>query len=47
MKKVDYSKVSDNPKVIELLKKREDIENEIIIIENMALVKYELESLGL
>ena len=47
MDKIDYSKITDNPKVIELLKKRNEIEKEITEIEEMALVKYELEYLEL
>ena len=42
MYKIDYSKITDNPKVVELLKKRNEIEKEIREIEEMALVKYEL-----
>jgi len=47
MDKIDYSKITDNPKVIELLKKRDEIEKEIREIEEMALVKYEIECLAL
>tara|TARA_R110002012_G_scaffold283878_1_gene474434 strand:+ start:227 stop:424 length:198 start_codon:yes stop_codon:yes gene_type:complete len=47
MDKIDYSKITDNPKVIELLKKRNEIEKEIREIEEMALVKYEIEYLAL
>jgi len=47
MDKIDYSKVSDNPKVIELIKQREEIEKQIRKLEEMALVKYELEVLAL
>ena len=43
MENIDYSKVTDNPKVIELLKARNEIEKQIREIEQMALVKYELE----
>ncbi len=42
MDKIDYSKITDNPKVVELLKKRNEIEKEIREIEEMALVMYEL-----
>lgn len=45
MKKIDYSKISTNPKVIELIKQREKIEEQIREIEKMALVKYEIEAL--
>lgn len=47
MNKIDYSKITDNPKVVELLKKRNEIEKEIREIEKMALVKYEIEYLAL
>lgn len=47
MKKIDYGKITDNTKVIELLKKRNEIENKITEIEKMALVRYEIESLAL
>lgn len=42
---VDYTKVSDNEKIIELIKQREEIEKQIREIDNMALVRYELEAL--
>lgn len=44
---IDYSKVTNNPRVIELLKERNKIEEEIKSIERMALVKYEIETLDL
>ena len=47
MDKIDYSKVSSNPKVIELIKDREKIEKQIRELEEMALVKYELEVLAI
>ena len=47
MDKIDYSKVSSNPKVIELIKEREKIEKHIRELEEMALVKYELEVLAI
>ena len=47
MDKIDYSKVTDNPKVVELLKKRNEIEKQIREIEEIALVKYEIEYLAL
>jgi hypothetical protein len=40
---IDYKKVSDNPRVIALLKHREELECEIKKLDQMALVKYELE----
>jgi len=45
MNNIDYSKITDNPKVVELLKKRNDIEKEIREIDKMALVNYEIEFL--
>jgi len=39
---IDYTKITDNKKVIALLKKREEIENQIKEIDKMALIKYEL-----
>lgn len=47
MDKIDYNKVSNNPKVIELIKQREKIEEQIRKIEKRALLKYELEVLSL
>ena len=44
---IDYTKVSDNQHVIELIKKREEIEKQIREIDEMALVKYELEALNI
>jgi len=45
--KIDYSKVSDNPKVVGLLKKRNNIEKQIREIDQMALLNYEIEYLAL
>ena len=47
MDKIDYSKVSSNLKVIKLIKERENIEKQIRELEEMALVKYELEVLAI
>ena len=47
MDNIDYSKITNNPKVVELLKKRNEIEKQIREIEEMALVKYEIEHLAL
>ena len=44
---IDYSKITDNPKVIELLKQRIEIENRIKAIDETALIKHELELLSL
>ena len=45
--KIDYDKVSKNSRVIELLKEREKIENEIKSLDKEALINYELEVLQL
>ena len=44
---INYTKVSDNQHVIALIKKREKIEKQIRDIDEMALVRYELEALNL
>lgn len=44
---IDYSKVSQYEEVIELIKKREQIEKEIMTIDEIALVEYELQKLQL
>jgi|TARA_R110000751_G_scaffold76275_10_gene153758 hypothetical protein len=44
---MDYSKITDNPKVIELLKQRIELENKIKAIDETALIKHELELLSL
>lgn len=44
---MDYSKITDNPRVIKLLKKRIEIENRIKAIDETALIKHELELLSL
>jgi len=44
---IDYSKITDNPKVIELLKQRTEIENKIKAIDETALIRSELELLSL
>ena len=44
---IDYSKITDNPKVIELLKQKIEIENKIKAIDKTALIKHELELLSL
>ncbi len=43
---IDYTKVSDNPKVIRLIKQIAALEERVRAIDNMALVKYELEMLN-
>ena len=48
MKKIiDYSKITDNPKVIKLLKERIELEKKIRVIDRKALLNYELELLSL
>ena len=47
MDKINYNKVSNNPKVIELIKERERIESEIKKLDETALINYELEILNL
>jgi hypothetical protein len=42
---IDFSKVAENEEVIELLKQREDIERKINILDEKALINYELERL--
>jgi hypothetical protein len=42
---IDWTKVTDNEEVIRLIKEREKIEEQIRDIDEMALVRYELESL--
>lgn len=44
---IDYTKISENQYVIELIKKREKLEKQIREIDEMALVRYELEVLNL
>ena len=44
---VDWTKVSDNPTVIEFLKLSENLETKIRSIDENALINYELEVLGL
>ena len=42
---IDWTKVTDNEEVIRLIKEREKIEKQVIAIDEMALVRYELEAL--
>ena len=42
---IDCTKVSGNEKIIELIEQREEIEKQIREIDDMALVRYELEAL--
>ncbi len=42
---IDYAKVSDNEKVIELIKQREELEKEINNLDDNALLNYELQKL--
>ena len=41
----DWTKITDNQEVIELIKKREEIEKQIKAIDKSALIKYEFEML--
>jgi len=43
---IDWTKVSDNEKVIELIKDIKEIEKQIREIDEMALVRYEIEALS-
>lgn len=42
---IDFSKVTENEEVVELLKQREDIERKINQLDENALINYELERL--
>lgn len=42
---IDWSKVTDNEEIIKLIKEREKIEEQIRAIDEMVLVRYELEFL--
>jgi hypothetical protein len=42
---IDWGKVSDNENVINLIKQREEIEKQIREIDEMVLIRYEIESL--
>jgi hypothetical protein len=42
---IDWTKVTDNEEIIRLIKEREKIEEQIRDIDEMALVRYELEAL--
>ena len=42
---IDWTKVTDNKILIKLIKEREKIEEQIRAIDEMALVRYELEVL--
>ena len=44
---IDYTKVTDNEEVIKLLKQRKELEDKIRVIDEKALIKYELEALQL
>lgn len=43
---MDWSKVTSNGKVVELLKEREKLEEQIRDLDNKALMKYEIEMLN-
>ena len=42
---IDWTKVTDNVEIITLLKERAKIEEQIKAIDEMALIRYELEAL--
>jgi hypothetical protein len=42
---IDFSKVTKNEEVVELLKQREEIERKINQLDEKALINYELERL--
>jgi len=44
---VDFNHVTENEEIVKLIKQREQIENEIIKIDDTALIRYEIERLGL
>jgi hypothetical protein len=44
---IDYSKITDNPEVVELLKQRIEIENKIKAIDETALIMHEIALLSL
>jgi hypothetical protein len=44
---IDWTKVTDNEEIIRLIKELEKIEEQIRAIDEMALVKYEIEKLQL
>lgn len=44
---IDWTKVTDNEEIIRLIKDREKIEQQIKDMDDMALVRYELEVLQL
>lgn len=43
---IDWKKVTDNDEVIKLIKEREKIDEQIMALDEMALVRFELESLN-
>ncbi len=45
MESIDWKNVTDNKQIIELLKQREIIEQQIVELDNMVLIRYELECL--
>ena len=44
---MDYSKITDDPRVVKLLKLRLEIEDKIKAIDETALIKHEIELLSL
>jgi len=45
MIKMDYAEITQNNEVIKLLKKRKEIEDEIYMLDENALINYELKLL--
>ena len=44
---IDYSKITDNPEVVKLLKQRIELEEKIKSIDPMALIYHEFELLSI
>lgn len=42
---IDFTKITDNPEVIDLLKQREEIEKRIRELDDVALILYELQKI--
>lgn len=45
--KINWSKVSSDKKIIELIKQRNKLESAILLIDRESLIRYELEYLSL
>lgn len=44
---MDYNRISSNPEVVTLIKQLETLENKIKILDENALINFELEKLSL